>query len=97
MTKKELLAKLSSPDESTRMAFFVPLNEVIKWVNELEEESTTISNDLIDEIVDEIISLDLDLIADYTLGMSYREVELEGIDINESEVRRSIERAVRKN
>jgi hypothetical protein len=95
MTKKELLAKLSSSDELVKMAY-VPVSEVIKWVDELEEESTTISNDLIDQIVEEIINLDLDLIDDYNLGMSYREVELEGVDINEIEVRRAVERAVRE-
>jgi len=95
MTKKELLAKLNSSEELVKMAF-VPVSEVIKWVDELEEEATTIDNDLIEQIVDEICGLDLDLIDDYTLGMSYREVELEGIDINDSEVRRAVERAVGK-
>jgi hypothetical protein len=92
MTKQELLLKLNSSDELVRMAF-VPVSEVINWVNELEEP-TIISDDLVDQIVEEIIDYGLDLIDDYTLGMNYREVELESIDFNESSVRGAVKRAI---
>ena len=94
MTKQELLAKLNSSEELMKMAF-IPVSEVIKLVEALEEETVTIDNDLIDQIVDEICNSELDLIEDYTLGMSYREVELEGVDINDNEVRRAVERAIK--
>jgi hypothetical protein len=93
MTKKELLEKLNSSEELVKMAF-VPVSEVVKWVDELEETTTTLSEDLIEQIVDEISGLDLDLIDDYTLGMNYREVELEGIDISESAIKGAIKRAI---
>jgi hypothetical protein len=92
MTKQELLLKLNSSDELVRMAF-VPISEVINWVNELEEP-TTISDDLVDQIVEEIMDLGLDLVSDYDLSMSYREVELDSIDFNESSVRGSVKRAI---
>jgi hypothetical protein len=92
MTKQELLLKLNSSDELVRMAF-VPVSEVINWVNELEEP-TIISDDLVDQIVEEIMDYGLDLIDDYTLGMNYREVELESIDFNESSVRGAVKRVI---
>jgi hypothetical protein len=95
MTKTELLAKLNSSDELVRLAY-VPVSEVIKWVDELEDDSTTVSDELIDSIVDEICGMGLDLIDDYTLEMSYREVELEGIDISDSAVERAVKRAIQK-
>jgi hypothetical protein len=94
MTKQELLEKLNSSEELVRMAF-VPVSEVINWVNELEEETTSIDSDLIDQIVEEIKDLGLDLISDYDLSMSYREVELDSIDLNEDVIRESIERAIK--
>jgi hypothetical protein len=92
MTKTELLAKLNSSDELVRMAY-VPVSEVIKWVDELEE-STVVNDELIDSIVDEITNEDLDLISDYDLSMSYREVELDSITIDDDVVRRAIKRAL---
>jgi len=96
MTKQELLEKLNSSDELVRMAF-VPVSEVINWVNELEEETTTLSDDLVDQIAEEIMDLGLDLISDYDLSMSYREVELDSIDFNEDAIKESIKRAIRNN
>jgi hypothetical protein len=96
MTKQELLEKLNSSDELVRMAF-VPVSEVINWVNELEEETTTLGDDLVDQIAEEIMDLGLDLISDYDLSMSYREVELDSIDFNEDAIKESIKRAIRNN
>ena len=95
MTKTELLAKLNSSDELVKLAY-VPVSEVIKWVDELEDDTVNISDELIDSIVDEICGMGLDLIDDYTLEMSYREVELEGIDISDSAVERAVKRAIQK-
>jgi hypothetical protein len=95
MTKTELLAKLNSSDELVRLAY-VPVSEVIKWVDELEDDTVDLNDELIDSIVDEICGMGLDLIDDYTLEMSYREVELEGIDISDSAVERAVKRAIQK-
>lgn len=93
MTKQELLTRLTTEGTLSAIAF-IPVSEVIKLVNELEETEATITNEMIDDIVDEIISEDLDLISDYDLSMSYREVELDSIRIDDDVVRRAIRRAL---
>jgi hypothetical protein len=95
MTKTELLAKLNSSDELVKMAF-VPVSEVINWVNELENETPEITNDLIDSIVSEIVNEEMDLIEDYDLSMSYREVELDSVSIDGGRVERAVRRALEK-
>jgi hypothetical protein len=95
MTKTELLAKLNSSEELVKMAF-VPVAEVINWVNELEDETPEITNDLIDSIVSEIVSEDIDLIEDYDLSMSYREVELDSVTIDGERVERAVRRALER-
>jgi len=96
MTKQELLNKLNSSDELVRMAF-VPVNEVIKWVNELENESLTINDDLIDSIVSEIEDLGNDIVKDYDLEMNYREVELSGFTLDSSMIEEAIRSAIKNN
>ena len=91
MTKQELLLKLNSSDELVKIAY-VPVAEVINWVNELEE--APISDELIDSIVSEITSEDIDLIEDYDLSMNYREVELDSVSIDGERVERAIRRAL---
>lgn len=95
MTKTELLAKLNSSDELVKLAY-VPVSEVIKWVDELEDDTVDVNDELIENIVDEICGMGLDLIDDYTLEMNYREVELDGIDISDSAVERAVKRAIEK-
>ena len=96
MTKQQLLDKLNSSDELVRMAF-VPVSEVIKWVDELENESSTINDDLIDSIVSEIVGLDMDIVDDYNLEMSYREVELSDITLNSSTIEEAVKQAIKNN
>ena len=96
MTKQELLDKLNSSDELVRMAF-VPVSEVIKWVDELENESTTITDELISSIVSEIEGLDMDIISDYDLSMSYREVELDSISLDSGNIEEAIRQAIKNN
>jgi hypothetical protein len=96
MTKQQLLDKLNSSDELVRMAF-VPVSEVIKWVDELENESTVINDDLIDSIVSEIVGLDMDIVDDYNLEMSYREVELSDITLNSSTIEEAVKQAIKNN
>jgi hypothetical protein len=73
---------------------FVPVSEVINWVNELEE--APISEELIDAIVSEVTSEDIDLIEDYDLSMSYREVELDSVTIDGERVERAVRRALER-
>ena len=96
MTKQELLDKLNSSDELVRMAF-VPVSEVIKWVDELENESPTITDDLISSIVSEIEGLDMDIISDYDLSMSYREVELDSISLDSGNIEDAVRQAIKNN
>jgi len=96
MTKQELLDKLNSSDELVRMAF-VPVSEVIKWVDELENESPTITDDLISSIVSEIEGLDMDIISDYELSMRYREVELDSISLDSGNIEDAVRQAIKNN
>jgi hypothetical protein len=96
MTKQQLLDKLNSSDELVRMAF-VPVSEVIKWVDELENESTTITDELISSIVSEIEGLDMDIISDYDLSMSYREVELDSISLDSGNIEEAVRQAIKNN
>ena len=93
MTKQELLSKLNSSDELVKIAY-VPVSEVINWVNELEE--APISDELIDSIVSEITSEDIDLIEDYDLSMSYREVELDSVTIDGERIEQAIRRVLNR-
>jgi hypothetical protein len=97
MTKQELLDKLNSSDELVRMAF-VPVSEVIKWVDELEENNnTTITDELISSIVSEIEGLDMDIISDYELSMRYREVELDNISLDSGNIEEAVRQAIKNN
>jgi hypothetical protein len=96
MTKQELLDKLNSSDELVRMAF-VPVSEVIKWVDELENESPTITDDLISSIVSEIEGLDMDIVSDYELSMRYREVELDSISLDSGNIENAVRQAIKNN
>ena len=96
MTKQELLDKLNSSDELVRMAF-VPVSEVIKWVDELENESPTITDELINDIVSEIEGLDMDIVSDYELSMRYREVELDSISLDSGNIEDAVRQAIKNN
>lgn len=96
MTKQELLDKLNSSDELVRMAF-VPVSEVIKWVDELENESPTITDELINDIVSEIEGLDMDIVSDYELSMRCREVELDSISLDSGNIEDAVRQAIKNN
>jgi hypothetical protein len=93
MTKKQLLEKLNSSEELVKIAY-VPVSEVINWVNELDEADTEIFSNLIKEIASEIADHSLDLIEDYDLEMSYREVELSSVTLDEDRIERAIKTAI---
>ena len=96
MTKQELLDKLQSSEELIRIAY-VPVSEVITWVNELEDNGTLSEQqikDITDSITEELCNVGTDLLDDYELEMNYREVEVTSIDVNEGIVRRAVTQAL---
>ncbi len=94
MTKQQLLDKLQSSEELIKIAY-VPVSEVINWVNELEGGITQEQIDEItDNITDEITGCGLDLIEDYDLEMNYREVELTSVDISDRRIKNIVTNAL---
>jgi predicted Zn-dependent protease len=49
---------------------------------------------LVDNVVDEISDLGIDLVSDYDLSMSYKEVELDSIDLNNHQIKGAVKSAV---
>ena len=49
---------------------------------------------LVDNVVDEINDLGIDLVSDYDLSMSYKEVELDSIDLNNHQIKGAVKSAV---
>lgn len=92
MNKQELLLKLNGSEELISSAL-VPVSEVIKWVMALEESNIDLV-ELEEQLMSEIMGEDLELISDYELSMSYKEVELESVDFNKSTLRNAIQRAI---
>lgn len=92
MNKQELLNKLTSSEELIKTAF-VPVSEVIKWVNELEDSNIDL-DELKDQLLDEIVDEGMNLIGDYDLEMNYKEVEVTSVDIDEHALKNAIERAI---
>jgi hypothetical protein len=92
MNKQELLSKLNGSEELIGSAL-VPVSEVIKWVMALEESNIDLV-ELEEQLMSEIMGEDMELIDDYELSMSYKEVALESVDFNESSLRNAIQRAI---
>ncbi len=94
MTKQQLLDKLQSSEELIRIAY-VPVSEVINWVNELEESKPSFTDEQVTEfarqIVDSITDMGIDAIDDYDLTMSYREVELDSVEFNTYQIQKNVE------
>lgn len=95
MTKKQLLEKLQSSEELVKIAY-VPVSEVINWVNQLESGGITEDqmSDLISGITDGLMNCGTDLFDDYTLEMNYREVELVDVDLDTTRIERTIKSAI---
>jgi len=92
MTKQQLLDKLQSSDELVKIAY-VPVSEVIKWVNELNGRGITkeIIDDAVEALQNEFHSEGTDMISDYELEMNYREVELSSIEFDDNKIKRVVE------
>jgi hypothetical protein len=88
MTKQQTIELLQQ-----QLPGFYSVEQMIKIISEIEDTpSISINDELIESIVDEIACVDLDLISDYSLSISYREVELDSVSID----RRLVEEAVRQ-
>jgi len=92
MTKQQLLDKLQSSDELVKIAY-VPVSEVIKWVNELNGGGITkeIIDDVVEALQNEFSSWGTDVINDYELEMNYREVELTSVEFDDNKIKRVVE------
>jgi hypothetical protein len=95
MTKQQLLDKLQSSDELVKIAY-VPVSEVIKWVNELNGGGITkeIIDDVVEALQNEFNSEGTDMINDYELEMNYHEVELSSIEFDDNKIKRVVERVL---
>ena len=95
MTKQQLLDKLQSSEELVKIAY-VPVSEVINWVNELEGGGLTqeMLSDIADAVADEFHNYGTDIIEDYELEMNYREVELSSVDFDGNKIKRAITEAL---
>ena len=93
MNKQQLINKLKPLSEFSGM---VPATEVIKMLEKLEGGgSGSLSEDQISKLAknisDSINSEGTSVVSDYDLSMSYREVELDSIDFNTSDIRDIVE------
>jgi len=95
MTKQQLLDKLQSSDELVKIAY-VPVSEVIKWVNELNGGGITkeIIDDAVEALQNEFHSEGTDMISDYELEMNYREVELTSVEFSDTRIKNVVERVL---
>jgi hypothetical protein len=99
MTKQELIAQLEGP--ATVEFTFMPVSKVIELLNELEETSSVPSlsdediRDLASAITESLESEGLDLISDYDLSMSYREVELDSVTLDSNQIEKEVKNALK--
>lgn len=99
MTKQTLLAHLAGPASVDYT--FMPVSKVIELINELDETPSSSAlteadiKELVEDIVGQVAGEDMSLIEDYQLSMSYREVELDNVTIDEGVIRREVERAIK--
>jgi len=99
MTKQTLLAQLAGP--ASVDFTFMPVSKVIELINQLDEtpSSTGLTEEDIKElaksIAESIASEGMDLVEDYDLSMSYREVELDSVELDEGRISKEAERAIK--
>lgn len=89
MKKQELLDKLQNSEELVKVAF-LPLSEVIAWVEELEVEAK-LSKEKIDqiaiEIADKITQEGADLVDDFSVSIDYdKTICLDDISLDERNI-----------
>jgi glutamate mutase epsilon subunit len=99
MTKQEMLTRLKEAQALTTPEVTLPISFVIQMVESLEGEQQkstkiTIDKDQIKELTnlisDYIIDAGLELIDDYDLSMTYKEVEIESIDLDSEVIKKLV-------
>lgn len=99
MTKQTLLAHLAGPASVDYT--FMPVNKVIELINELDETPSSSGlteediKELAKNIAERIAAQGTDIIGDYDLSMSYREVELDSVDFSEGDIAREAEEVIK--
>jgi hypothetical protein len=99
MTKQTLLAQLAGP--ASVDFTFMPVNKVIELINELDETPSSSGltgediRELANSIAENIASDGMDLVQDYDLSMSYREVELDRVELDENRISKEVERSIK--
>ena len=97
MKKQELIDKLMIIS-NTGLTVSIDVNEVVKLVSELEDNSfaltESIMNDMVNAISDSIESDGISLIDDYDLSMDYKEVTMDSVDFNTRELKSTIRSAI---
>ena len=77
---------------------FYSIEQVINIIKDIEEDKVEdkveFSDELINSISEYIADEGLDLIVDYDLEMSYKEVELSSVDIDRDVIKRAIRSAL---
>ena len=88
MTKEQMINTLKS-----QLPGFYSVEQVIEMINKIEEPSGFSQDkldDFIDNVIDEIKDGGLDIISDYDLEMSYREVELTSVEFDGDYISRAV-------
>lgn len=88
MTKTQTIELLQQ-----QLPGFYSVEQVINMINDIEDSSepTGILTDdqiieLADQIASEIVNQGTDIVSDYDLSLNYKEIELDNIDLNESDI-----------
>ena len=94
MTKQETIDLLGK-----QLPGFYSVEQVIKMITDIEESgSFEISDDMVktlsEDISEALSSEGTDIVDDYELSMSYREVELDSIDLNEGKIKAAVRDAL---
>ena len=90
MTKKEMLDQLQGPGSVDYT--FMPVSKVIEMLNELEETPSASAltkediRELAESIAESLSNEGTALIQDYDLSMNYKEVELDGVEFDDSKM-----------
>jgi hypothetical protein len=99
MTKQELITQLAGP--ASVDFTFMPVGKVIELIEELDEAPSPSAlteadiKELARNIAESVASDGMDLIEDYDLSMSYREVELDSVELDEGRISKEAERAIK--
>jgi len=94
MTKQETIDLLGK-----QLPGFYSVEQVIKMITDIEEPSSfEISDEMVktlsEDISEALSSEGTDIVDDYELSMSYKEVELDSIDLNEGKIKAAVRDAL---